>query len=429
MKNDLKIILAIAIFFTLLSYPHIWASCETLFQPSSNTCQAVQDALTQIRKLERQARKKPFCDKTIYKLARSHNNAGRIYKSLNKPTHALNHFEIAVSQQPENTSFRTDFFLSLSEENKKQRAAAQALEIVRLNPNNYKLSRKIATACLFNELEHISLKILASLYSEEKRYKKYNLISKIYLDQGLYLQSLVNTKKSLTISPGNHKAKEMLKQLRNIKQVKNAKLQSQYKNFEITYPALLPHELLKIIHNYLETCRKEIGTLLEIFPEDITKVILLFESEFTKIAPPWAGSAYDGRIIIKIPSYSFSLNKIEPKIRHEYTHHILDISTMGNCPLWLNEGLAQIFEHNKSLRSLPKSKDIDYDYLKSFEKDFSSEEEAKHFYTLAKQSTARLLNDIGWTKATTLLKLLKKMSFNKAFYKVTGKSTTEYFDK
>lgn len=62
-------------------------------------------------------------------------------------------------------------------------------------------------------------------------------------------------------------------------------------------------------------------------------------------APSWVEASYDGKIRIALATNQQDFHLIISDVVHEYTHVIIADITKGNCPLWLNEGIAKYEEY------------------------------------------------------------------------------------
>ncbi len=80
-------------------------------------------------------------------------------------------------------------------------------------------------------------------------------------------------------------------------------------------------------------------------PATIT-VILYADQAYFDItrAPRWSGALFDGKIRIPIKGLSAVTSQLRDILTHELTHSFVNSISKGNCPVWFNEGLAQLQE-------------------------------------------------------------------------------------
>ena len=119
--------------------------------------------------------------------------------------------------------------------------------------------------------------------------------------------------------------------------------------FTISYDTSSESRLADEILDVLESAYNRVGADFEHYPETRTPVILYTRQQYreTATAPDWSGGVYDGKIRLPVGG----VKKINPRIRgilfHEYTHVVVRELTRGNCPTWLNEGLAVLEERKE----------------------------------------------------------------------------------
>jgi tetratricopeptide (TPR) repeat protein len=87
---------------------------------------------------------------------------------------------------------------------------------------------------------------------------------------------------------------------------------------------------------------RELGTR----PSGPVTVILYTKEQFHDIthAPAWSGGIFDGKIRLPAGGMTRSGGPLLRRIVfHEFVHILVSVRSHGNCPVWLNEGLAEYF--------------------------------------------------------------------------------------
>lgn len=104
--------------------------------------------------------------------------------------------------------------------------------------------------------------------------------------------------------------------------------------------------LVDQISDFLEETYQRLSLQFDAFPTTAFVVVLYPQERFQAItdAPAWSGGINDGKIKLPIKGVKSLTDEMKNALVHELTHSFVNFKTSGNCPVWLQEGLAQHME-------------------------------------------------------------------------------------
>jgi tetratricopeptide (TPR) repeat protein len=124
-------------------------------------------------------------------------------------------------------------------------------------------------------------------------------------------------------------------------------------HFSLHYQGNATPQLAAEILRRLEEHFRFLQTQLRFAPVEPISVVLYTQETFQDItrAPGWVGALNDGRIRVPIQGLTSVTDELSQVLVHELTHSFVRQKTLGRCPTWLNEGLAQYMEGRRSEQS------------------------------------------------------------------------------
>ena len=101
-------------------------------------------------------------------------------------------------------------------------------------------------------------------------------------------------------------------------------------------------QLMDVLESHYQDLRRQFG----MEPRSAVQVILYTNQAFFDVtrAPSWTGALNDGKLRIPVDGLTTVTPELARVLRHEVAHSFVNQLTMGRCPTWLNEGVAQIME-------------------------------------------------------------------------------------
>ena len=144
--------------------------------------------------------------------------------------------------------------------------------------------------------------------------------------------------------PDNKTLQVMLAKAKRELSVDSGMSKGQTSRFILSYDAEIKSDAAGQVLETLENAFNNVGHDLDTYPESRIPIILYAGKNFHEItgSPDWAGGQYDGKIRLPVGGMTEVTPQVSGVLYHEYTHVVVNELTRGNCPVWLNEGLAEM---------------------------------------------------------------------------------------
>jgi tetratricopeptide (TPR) repeat protein len=150
---------------------------------------------------------------------------------------------------------------------------------------------------------------------------------------------------ALKLAPGRTEISALLAKARKEIAVEAGMDRGHSSRFNLTYDPDVDSTFALALLDVLEAAANLVGAELGLFPEARVPVAVYTRADYKTVtdSPDWSGGFYDGTIRLPFGA----LKEVTPALRsilyHEYAHVVVFELTRGNCPLWLNEGIAEMF--------------------------------------------------------------------------------------
>jgi len=169
----------------------------------------------------------------------------------------------------------------------------------------------------------------------------------------------------------------------------------------------------------------------------VKKIVVIFydPQNFFQLnrAPHWAGGFYDGKLRLPF-GVGYWEKQYQKIVYHELTHAFIYEITKGKCPVWLNEGLAQIEENRVepiSLTIFLAAKKVgalfSLESLNQRPELLREPIDVALFYQESYLLVRYLLEKYGWGEIDQLLKKSGEgKAFSQSFFEMTGKNFKQF---
>jgi len=96
----------------------------------------------------------------------------------------------------------------------------------------------------------------------------------------------------------------------------------------------------------LEAAYYRIGSALRTYPPKPITVVFYTQQQFADItrSPAWSAGVYDGQIRVPVRNALDKPEALERVLAHEFVHALVAMLGGRSVPMWLNEGLATVYQ-------------------------------------------------------------------------------------
>lgn len=237
-------------------------------------------------------------------------------------------------------------------------------------------------------------------------------LGRIHYETGETDEALQYWEKAAALAPSDPFLGELLEKMRREQAVETRMERGHSSRFVVSYDTgeVKTGIALEVL-DVLEAAYNSVGTDLGHFPEARIPVILYTKRDYREVtrSPDWSGGLYDGKIRLPIGGVAEITPELRATLRHEYTHAVVRELTRGNCPVWLNEGIAEIQgrqEMNTPLAELGRAaRTGEYLPLQRLEKGFTSlgSREVRLAYEQSYAAVNFMVSTYGWHRLRSIL--------------------------
>jgi tetratricopeptide (TPR) repeat protein len=158
-------------------------------------------------------------------------------------------------------------------------------------------------------------------------------------------QAIAEWNKALALRD-NPQIREAVARAEHEQEISGAYSELRSEHFMLRYDGQQDEKLSGEILTSLDGSFQDLVLDLDYSPSEPVVVILYPNQAFRDITrtPAWVGALNDGKIRVPISGLTQMTPKLAQILKHELTHSFVRLITLGKCPTWFNEGLAQLEE-------------------------------------------------------------------------------------
>lgn len=243
-------------------------------------------------------------------------------------------------------------------------------------------------------------------------------------------QALDLWQRALELDPSRREIAALLERSRRQMAVEELMPRVYSSRFDLTHDRGVDASLARAVLDELENAATLVGGELGHFPRARVPVTIYTRADYSAVtaAPDWSGGVYDGTIRLPFGALRELTPRLKAVLHHEYAHVLVFDLTHGNCPLWLNEGIAEIFGRKQYLQPGGTARGRVMD-IKRLERSFGNlrARDAGVAYQQSWSLVNHLVNAYGWHRVSAILLALGEgTTIEEAIVRVLGDYGVNY---
>jgi tetratricopeptide (TPR) repeat protein len=158
-------------------------------------------------------------------------------------------------------------------------------------------------------------------------------------------EAIAQWNKALAIED-NPRIREAIARAEREREISGSYRELRSEHFLLRYEGEQGEKLSGEVISSLEGSFQNLVLDLDYSPREVIVVLLYPNQAFKDItrSPSWVGALNDGKIRVPVSGLTLVNADLARVLKHELTHSFVRQITVGRCPTWFNEGLAQLEE-------------------------------------------------------------------------------------
>ena len=172
------------------------------------------------------------------------------------------------------------------------------------------------------------------------------LLGELQYRAGRLREAIATYEAALKVAPDDRDLVAKVEDWTREDQLQGRFYQSRGAHFRVLFEGPADDVLARRVVDILEAAYWRIGGMLTTYPPEAVTVVFYTQEQFQDVtrSPSWAAGMYDGQIRVPVRGALDRPTALERVLTHEFVHALVAGLGGRTVPVWLNEGLATVFE-------------------------------------------------------------------------------------